>query len=44
MAHLSEDEDQDIQDMILDSIGDNESGHADAEADAMQALAEREDA
>jgi ribonuclease G len=41
MAHLDEDEDRDIQDMILDSIGDNESGDADSEADAMQALAER---
>jgi ribonuclease G len=43
MEHLDEDDDRDIQDMILDSIGDNESGDADSEADAMQALAERED-
>jgi ribonuclease G len=41
MQHLDEDEDRDIQDMILDSIGDNESGSDDAEADAMQAMAER---
>ena len=42
MAHLDEDEDQDIQDMILDSIGDNESGtDSESEADAMQAMAER---
>ena len=45
LDHLDEDEDRDIQDMILDAIGDirgdNESGHSESEADAMQALAER---
>jgi len=41
LSHLDEDEDQDIQDMILDSIGDNESGDSESEADAMQAMAER---
>ncbi len=41
MQHLDEDEDRDIQEMILDAIGDNESSGGESEADAMQAMAER---
>ncbi len=46
MEHLDEDEDRDIQDMILDAIGDdrigdNESSADEAEVEAIQAMAER---